>query len=441
MQILKKIFNRKSAPSVLQYGRHSHVVNSPQRFSYWDYSFKMYEAKRYQDAYKSLLLFLENSSGNNVTIDVESRLRFTFEIIQGSKKILGRVNESGIFCEVKVAKAALHDKELYRQLLEENYYRNHTKFGLDTENNICLLFQAEHINASPLRLYYALKEMAITADKNDDVWISQHPHILPIQSDHKLEAPQLEKQQKFEYFLKRYQDLKSYLNENDAFLTIYPGAKAYLILDFAFTIDYLLKPEGKMMRIVEDMIKSYSNQAQPDPNLKIQNMISLFNELESIDELEFYSEIYPTVYTFGTPAFTNHQSVREVISSEVQNIQWYLDNGKEEIGVAIARYIAGYLFYTYTIPSYDRELLHLLYEVSEHAFFTRFDQPQILNEFGKPSKKKVVYRIESIIKTQKETHVSLEFPMQEIDFTNCATFMRSYLYGVANLKILKEEKN
>lgn len=441
MNILTKFFKSKIPIPELQYGRYSNISNSAEKQGYWEYAFKMYEAKKYQDASKSLLLYIENNSGSNVIIDIESKLRFKFEVIQGSKKILGKVNETGIFCEVKVAKLLLDDYSLFQQLLEENYYRNYTKYGLDDEGNICLMFQAEHINASPLRIFYALRDMAITSDKNDDIWIGQRPGIISIHSEHKLESPLIEKQQKFEYFQTKYKDLLGYFEKNREFLTSYPGAAAYLFLDFAFTMDYLIKPEGKMMRIFEDMVRSYSNNSLTNPGMKIDNIRQIFDLLADITKEEFYNEIYPTVYTFGTPAFTNHQSVSEVIMSETQNMQWYLDNQKDEIAVAIARYIVGYLFYSFTIPSYDRELLHLAFEIAEPDFFKRFNKPSYVDESGKPNKKKILEKINLVIKNQKNSNLLIDLNIQSLDFTNLPSFLKSYLYCIANFQLTKLKKS
>jgi hypothetical protein len=441
MNILNRFFNSGIPALELQFGRYSNVVNDTQKQSYWEYAFKMYEAKKYQDACKSLLHYLKNSIGNNVVIETQSTFRFSFEIIQGSKKILGKVNESGIFCEVKIAKSSSHDFGLYHQLLEENYYRNYTKYGLDEDGNICILFQAEHIYASPFRIYYALKDLAVTADKNDDIWIIQHPGVTPIHTEHKLETTLYEKQQKFEYFQLKYKNLISYFEENKLFLATYPGASAYLFLDFAFTMDYLIKPEGKMMRIFEDMVRSYSNNSLTNPGLKIETIRNYFEQLAGLTRDEFYSEVYPTIYTFGTPSFTNHQSVADIILSEYQNMHWYLDNQKEEIGIAIARYIAGYIFYSYTIPEYDKDFLHIIFEISENKFFKRFNTSPLIDENHKPVKKKILAKMEQIIKKNKNSSLMIEINTQSIDFSTTGNFLKSFLFSVANINVSKLKKS
>ncbi|HMP29053.1 MAG TPA: hypothetical protein PKD85_05610, partial [Saprospiraceae bacterium] len=353
----------------LQFGRYSNVVNNPKRNAYWEYAFKMYEAKKYVDAYKSLLLYLENAVGDNINVTLVSKLRFNFQIIQGSKMILGTVNEDGIFVEVKVGKTPQHNFTLYHQLLEENYYRHYTKYALDTEGNICIMFQSDHASASPLKLYYALREMGISADKNDDVWVQQHG-IIPTHTEHKYAASLLEHEIKYTYFKNKFDQLLDYVDLHCDFLKAYPGAHAYIILDFVLTMDYLLKPEGSLMRSFEDIYRSFSNSVFTRPEEKVAAMMQSLIPLGQIDKTLFYKEIYPTLYTFGTPEFTNHPKIAEVIHSEIQNMDWYLNNKRYEIVEAIGRYISGHLFYNYTLPSIDRDLLHLIYQVNEDHFHT-----------------------------------------------------------------------
>jgi hypothetical protein len=439
MDFWAKFIKKKPTKLNLQFGRYSNVINNPKRNAYWEYAFKMYEAKKYSDAYKSLLLYLENALGDNINVDNVSKSRFNFQIIQGSKMILGVVNEDGIFVEVKIGKTTTHNYDFYINLLEENYYRQYTKYALDSEGNICIMFQSDHASASPLKLYYALREMAISADKNDDVWVQQYD-ISPIQTEHKYNSTDFEKREKFRYFKTKCAELKAYIHENEDFLFSFPGAHAYLLLDFILTMDYLLKPEGKLMRTFEDIYRSFNNSFYSNPSEKVKEMNKNFLLLEEIDEIIFNKEIYPTIYTFGTPAFTNHQRVAEVIQSETQNMQWYLDNNKMEIVLAIGRYITGHLFYNYTLPAIDRDLLHLLYEVNEDSFFAVFDPKYSLIKKNRLSKKGILTKLDSILKTQQNTYRNIEIRPDKIDFSDKAVFTKSFLLVVANMNISKSEK-
>ncbi len=438
MNFISKLLNKKPTKLHLQFGRYSNVVNSPKRHSYWDYSFKMFEAKKYQDSYKSLLLYLENSKGDNIKLDIISKYRFNFDIIQGSKMINGKVNEDGIFLEVKIAKITAPEFGLFTNLLEENYYRHYTKYALDSDSNICLVFQSEHANASPLKIYYALREMAVSADKNDDFWIDQYASIVHSHSEHTLEASAYEKREKFLFFKKKYDELDIFIANNREFLQAYPGAHAYMMLDFVFTMDYLLKPEGTLMRIFEDMYKSFINTSFQNPADKMGVIYSYFLSIAHLDQNAFYKEIYPTIYTFGIPDFINHQRVEEIIKSETQNMAWYFANGKEEIVVSIGRYIVGYLMYNFSLPTLDREMLHLYLKVMEHSFFTLFEPDISFVKKNKINKKSILNEVSQIIKRHKEIYKEIVFDLDSVDFKNLAVFSQSYLTAVAAMSFSKE---
>jgi hypothetical protein len=206
-------------------------------------------------------------------------------------------------------------------------------------------------------------------------------------------------------------------------------------------VDYLIKPEGKMMRIFEDMVRSYSNNSLTNPYLKIETIHSFFEQLTDLTQTEFYAEVYPTIYTFGTPSFTNHQNVADIILSEYQNIHWYLDNQKDEIGISIARYIAGYIFYSYSIPEYDKDFLHIIFEISEDNFFKRFNTSPLIDENNKPVKKMILAKIEDIIKNNKNSNLMIEINTQSIDFSTMSNFLKSYLFSVANINVSKIKKS
>jgi hypothetical protein len=92
------------------------------------------------------------------------------------------------------------------------------------------------------------------------------------------------------------------------------------------------------------------------------------------------------------------------------------------------------------LPAIDRDLLHLLYEVNEDSFFAVFDPKYSLIKKNRLSKKGILTKLDSILKTQQNTYRNIEIRPDKIDFSDKAVFTKSFLLVVANMYISKSEK-
>ena len=60
-----------------------------------------------------------------------------------------------------------------RRLVESNYVLEYSRYGLDDDDNLVIKFDTSALDASPYKLYYALKEVAANADKQDDLLLDE----------------------------------------------------------------------------------------------------------------------------------------------------------------------------------------------------------------------------------------------------------------------------
>jgi hypothetical protein len=63
--------------------------------------------------------------------------------------------------------------------MEANHRLNFSRFALDNDNHLCIVFQTGALDASPLKLLHALRELAINADKKDDLLLEEFKSLTP----------------------------------------------------------------------------------------------------------------------------------------------------------------------------------------------------------------------------------------------------------------------
>ena len=76
-------------------------------------------------------------------------------------------------CSARIAKGEQLNVGLLRRLIEHNYGLKYSRYALDAEGYITIVFDTFLLDGSPYKLYYALKEIATHADKQDDLLISE----------------------------------------------------------------------------------------------------------------------------------------------------------------------------------------------------------------------------------------------------------------------------
>jgi hypothetical protein len=79
-----------------------------------------------------------------------------------------------------------------RRLLEMNFHLYYSRYAIQDEK-LCMLMDSSIETANPSKLYYGLKELAIKADKHDDLLIQDFTSLLPTGTDHLEDIPDEEK--------------------------------------------------------------------------------------------------------------------------------------------------------------------------------------------------------------------------------------------------------
>jgi hypothetical protein len=441
MSLLKRLFgegNSTVQQSDTAFGRFTDSYKTPEQYAAWDKSLLYFEQDDYLDSFKEFFKYLRDERRDNVRWREENGVIY-FELFQGSKKIHGQANARKFIAEAKVAATTELNIAFMRRLIEQNFELKYGRFALDEDNDITILFDTYTLDGSPYKLYFALKEIAVNADKMDDLLIEEFPSLKPVASHHIEEVPEKVKQVKYDFIQKEIKEVLEEIDNGKLREDQYPGAIAYLLLDLCYKLDYLISSEGYMMEVLERIHRKYF---ENDGNPVTQKNQVMRKELERLMERPrdaFFKEMYRVNATFGITTPVSHDKVVSFIDGELQHMPWYKDNGHSRIALSIPGYIVGYCLFNYAVPMPVQELFHIYLQIMEPEFFRAMDiSVPFLPDTGFKVKKKALKKAFSTI----EKKYNADFPELELSTTGLelddpCEFAFTYLTMIRNLKVVK----
>lgn len=423
----------------IRFGRYSDSYKSTASYEAWDKALEQFDEGAYLESYRAFFRYLRDEEEDNVRLR-ETDEGIHFELFQGSKKISGFVDEQKLKVESKVAHTEKLRVAFMRRLVELNYELEYSRFSLDEQGNITLVFDTYTIDGSPYKLYYALKEVATKADKQDDLLLDEFKSLTPVDVDHLEMMPDEEKAARYQFIQKQIRDTLEEVDNGKLNKDKYAGGVAYLLLYLIYKLDYLIKPEGFMMEVLERLHRLYSSKDDKKSMAELNQIIckELRVLLERPQEA-YYKEMYRVPATFGITMPVSHDRVVSLIDAELHQMDWYLENGYDKIALAIPGFICSYSLFIYAIPKPGKELFHLYFEITEAEYFRSlgFSNTYYDPKTGTFDKKAIKRSIRRIVDHHRDHFHKLIFPTGSLDFSTLARFARSYLQIIRNLDMTK----
>ena len=419
----------------IRFGRYSDSYKSPDNYNAWDSALEKFEHKDYLGCFREFFKYLRDDSEDNVKFwDTEDGIQF--ELYQGSKRIFGQADASKLKAEAKIAKAKGSNIGFMRRLLEQNFDLQYSRFALDDDDNLTIVFDTYALDGSPYKLYYALKELATNADKQDDLLLDEFKSLEQVGTDHLQALPNDEKEIKYRYIVNQIEKGLSIAND-EQFCKEFPGGMAYFLLNLIYKLDYLIKPEGYMMEVLERSNRLYFAK---DDNSSLEKITSLKQELQllaSRPQEGFFKEMYRGISTFGITAPVNHGNVVNLINHDLGNMDWYKDNGYKEIAASIPGYIIGYSLFNYAVPKPDRDLFHLYYQIVEAGYFRNLGFGDRFYDLETKTFKPRNIRksIEQIVVNNRKAYTHLAPNTSMLRYGSLIEFVKSYLLMIRDLDL------
>ena len=438
MNIWSRFFNKqeetKEGP-IIRFGRYSDSYKSAENYQAWDDALLKFEHQDYLGCFRDFFRYLRDDSEDNVKYR-ETDKGIEFELFQGSKKIFGFADNSKLTAEAKIAKANGSKISFMQRLLEQNFDLKYSRFALDEEGNLTIIFDTYSLDGSPYKLYYALKELAINADKQDDLLLDEFKSLEQVGTNHLQPLPSEEKSIKYQYIYSAISDAEKVF-QDEKMCQEFPGGVAYFLLNLLYKLDYLIKPEGYMMEVLERANRLYFAKDNKTTYEKIHMLWEELHSLSNRPKSEFFKEMYRGISTFGITAPVSHGNVVNLINNDLGNMDWYMENGYEEIAISIPGYIIGYSLFNYAVPKPDKELFHLYFQIIEAEYFKKLGYGECYYDPENTSfkQKEIKRAIDQIVAFNKENYIHLAPNTAMLNFNSLAKFARSYLLMIKDLDL------
>lgn len=428
MTFISKFFTVKtpSTDPVLQFGRFSDAYKSQEQLAYMDAALQFFSKEKFLDSFELLLQYLLEPSIQNV-FWTKSNGKIQFTLYQGSKIIRGEATAIHLFASSAIARYEKPDVRWMRILLEENYNMTYSRFAFNENKEISIVFDNYMEEAAPRKVYEALRELSIRADKIDDILLSDFQLLRPVQNDHIIPLPELIKDVKCRFIRKKVEEVLKNIENPDPHFFTFRGSFMFMILASCYSIDYLVKPEGTLMKNIELCHLSYFNNHAEDLELKNSNLIQNFRKLASLDDNEIREELYDTRSTFGLELAAGVQGLLEILDAQWNDLQWFYDNSYLEIHRFICDYVVGFSQFSLSLPAGYKQLLHLYYEITEYTYFRELGFSLPYFKEGRLQKKVIIKEIQKITEESQKKGIHIPVDVSVLAFDSIPSFCQHYM--------------
>ena len=258
MSFFNKIFKKdKQAlfPST-DFGRYSDSYKTDEEFDCWDRAVSSFEHGKFVDSIVSLLEFLRIPEQNNVSWQIHKG-GVRFEFWQGSRVVRGFADRTGMSAETRIISSSEVPLGLMRHLLELNYTLKFSRFSLDSTNIVCLICDNAASDSPPQKIYQSLREVAIESDRVDEELQKKFEGLSLLRHQSIRQLLAAEKKTKLRYVRQWASEILRELSHGRLNTHIYPGGASFLLLDFLYRTDLLIRPEGRWKEQIRHCHEKY----------------------------------------------------------------------------------------------------------------------------------------------------------------------------------------
>jgi hypothetical protein len=422
--------------SANQTGRFSDAGKSSAQLEAWEQSIQAFENGQFLPSMALLMDYLYDPQQHNVAWQMHDDL-LTFELCQGSNLIRGQVTAHHFRAETLLATINQLNPAYLRRLVEHNANFNYFRYALNDDQGIVAVVDAYAADASPYKVYYALKELATNADKLDDLLLDEFAELSKITEAPRTDLPLAEKEFKYQFLIAQIKQALAEMDQGPLDKVQFPGGIGYILLSLVFKLDYLIQPQGYMMETLERIIREYFAGTKSAVANRNQDAANELLALANRPKADFFKEMYRVSYTFGITTPVKHAAVVSFIDNELPNMDWYAQQGLSVAAKAVTDFLAGYCLFNYAPPEPIRQLLDLYVFITEPDFFQGmgFNKVYFDKATQKLAKKDIINAINAIEAANKKKFPALTIPYQGLNFSHLTDFVHAYLRMIQLAKV------
>jgi hypothetical protein len=402
------------------FGRYTDAFKPKNKIDKWNECEELYNAKNYLGSYASFFEYLKDDEVNNVFYSLDDNM-LKFQILQGSKEIRGFSDGKKISAIAVIADYDKLSVAVMRRLMELNYTFYYSRFAVK-DNRIVLKFDSSVLDCSTRKLYYALKEVSIKADKQDDALLDDFTVLKP--ADMKIEQmTDAEVNTRVKYYRKWIQEVLDKIKDLNK--EQFSGGISYLFLNLIYRLDYLLQPQGSIMNDIEKISWNYFNREDLSLLQQIDSMEEQFKKMLAKTDEALKKNFYRVKSTFGIAPPTNSDAAIDVINKNVGNIKWYLDNKHEDFAASILEYISGYCLFSYGLNKSLIRLFGMIIEIGNQDYLNELGYGKKYIDNGVLNKDIIISDINEFIALDKSDYPALSLDTAQLKFDNKIEFLKS----------------
>ena len=141
---------------------------------------------------------------------------------------------------------------------------------------------------------------------------------------------------------------------------------------FFYSIDYLIKPQGKLMEHIRDVHETFFSVNTMDVYKRMMLYFKPSRD-KDIDFDSFKRELYETYVDFDQVNSFEPYSIQDVVKAQIKDLEWYKNNGYDIVSASICGFIIGYSFYTLSLTIITEIIATHFYMVRYTHFFVNWD--------------------------------------------------------------------
>jgi hypothetical protein len=419
----------------IRFGRYSDNNKSFVKTQSWYRAEDRFKEKAYPEAFAALFDYIGDEEEKNV-IFIPEGTRFTFELIQGSKKVYGQCDGEHITARAPIAVMETPSNAVMRRLLEVNFSLYYSRSAMDEQNTLCMVYDSPVSMASPNKMYYALREIAKFADRQDDLLVADFASLKPTDTTHLQPLPEAEIDVKYKYFRKWIEDTSARSAELNA--DSFSGAIAYAYLTLLYRIDFLIVPEAKLMADLELVSSYYWNKKDETPIVERNALLREgISKLLDISREDFAKGLYRSKATFAITPVAPMDKVKENVQAANKDAGWYWDNKHPDLALMLNEYGMVYNQFTYSMPALLTELTTIYMAVMHADFFRDLGMAQLLIgiETKLPNKELITQAIDNALARWPDKYTSLKWDHNRINYSSLWEFGTSFSEHIVTLNL------
>lgn len=415
------------------FGRYTDINKNQKQLAAWKSSNDLFKEKKYVESFEQFMIYIKDEALDNVSFS-KSGDSISFEITQGSKVIRGTGDAKQFSAEAQICIMEQNSIPVMRKLMSINFGLRYTKFALK-DNVLVMKFGSHAMDASPGKLYDALKELAKKADQQDDLLLQEFSSLKEIDTDSIIPWPEELKEARYAYLVGMIGSVKEEIAKHEA--EFMSGGIAYLLLNLTYKIDYLIAPQGKLtdsLEKIQHMFFAKNNMTTRERNEQI---IEEYDKILNTPKEEILEGIYDVKCTFALANAAAHKTVMDFMFKEREKVAWYRDNNYPQMVEAIYSYMIAYSFFNYGMVYPVTQLLNIPMAIMNPDFYRNCGStPDLINN-GVLDGQAITKEVNSIIANAKKDYPSIALNAGALNYSSISNFIDSLILQLDKLNLSK----